>query len=136
MIQKQKTYLLTIAIMLLLPFSIKAQTIKTNNMNNKIVIGNIYVPKAAIEEFKKQFNLSNDFLKNQPGYLGLLAFEHTDDSGNLNVVTVATWQNEELATRARQSMQAEYKRINFNQTEYYERLQIKASREIYNVLQH
>jgi hypothetical protein len=60
------------------------------------------------------------------------AFEKPDQEGNLMIMTVAVWENQDKLNEAKQTIQAEFKRIRFNPTEFYQRLNIKMEREQYS----
>ena len=59
------------------------------------------------------------------------AMEQTNTNGDLIIITVAIWKNEEFVKNAKKSMEAEYKRTNFDRAAFYDRLNIKLERGVY-----
>lgn len=98
-------------------------------------VDKFFVPKESAREFKNQMNYNRNFLKSLPGFIRSDAMELTDADGNLTIVTVALWENLDYINRANTSMQAEFKRTNFNPVEFYQRLNIKMERHLYNAIQ-
>src|SRR5882757_3295074 len=97
---------LIIACTLLLPIMSRAQSsyskksitrsdsLKTKNqMENKIVIGKIVVPKNSIEAFRKQLPVTPNYLKTLPGYVKGEMYEMTDDAGSLHIISIVVWDN-------------------------------------------
>ncbi len=116
--------------LLVLPLLNRAQPasiqLKSSNnqqkMENKIVIGKVFVPKSSLEEFSKNRNVTSSFLKARPGFLKGESYEMLDDSGNLNLFSVTTWLNQESYQNAEKSLREYYKSIDFNPMTYRERL--------------
>lgn len=102
-------------------------------MENKIVIGKVFVPKNSLEEFSKNRNVTSNFLKALPGFLKGESYEKLDDSGNLNLFSVTTWLNQESYENAEKSLREYYKSINFNPMTYRERLKIVAEHGVYSM---
>jgi hypothetical protein len=101
-------------------------------MENKIVIGKAFVPKASIEEFRKQ-NITSKFLKALPGFLKGEYYEMVDDSGNLHLVSITTWSNSESYNNAHRSLKEYYESIKFNPAAYRERLKIIFENGLYTM---
>jgi hypothetical protein len=106
--------------------------IKKQKMENKIVIGKILVPKNSIEDFRKQ-NVTSGFLRTLPGFVKGDTYEMVDDAGNLNIITVTTWLNEESYNNAQQSLKEYYKSIKFNPLAFREKLKIVAEHGLYSL---
>jgi hypothetical protein len=125
---------------LLLPLLTRAQSsvnhsdssIKKQKMENKIVIGKIMVPKNSIEDFRKQ-NVTSGFLRTLPGFVKGETYELVDDSGNLSMITVTTWLNEQSYNNAQQSLKEYYKSIKFNPQAFREKLKIVAEHGLYSL---
>ena len=98
-------------------------------------IDKFIVPKTSIEDFKKQMIYNRDFLKALSGYLSGEVLEQYDNEGNLAIMTIAVWENQDKLNNAKYSMQTEFLRTGFNPTEFYQRLNIKAERGLYKRLQ-
>ena len=79
-------------------------------MDYKVNIGKITVPKTSVEAFKKQVGVTPAFLKTLAGYVDGDYFETVDETGNLHMVSVVTWQNE-----------SSYKNAQLELKKYYER---------------
>jgi hypothetical protein len=101
-------------------------------MENKIVIGKIVVPKNSIEEFKKQ-NVTGSFLKTLPGFLKGESYERYDESGNLIMITVTTWSNQDSYSNAVDALKVYYKTIKFNPIAFREKLKIVAEHSVYSL---
>jgi len=104
--------------------------------NEKTVyfVDKFFVPKTSIDEFTKQMKYNRAFIANLSGYIRGDAFQKADDEGNLTIMTIAIWENQDKLNEAKQSVQAEFKRIGFNPVEFYQRLNIKMEREQYEFL--
>jgi hypothetical protein len=102
-------------------------------MENKIVIGKVFVPKNSLEEFSKNRNVTSSFLKALPGFLKGESYEMLDDSGNLTLFSVTTWLDQESYANAERSLKEYYKSINFNPMIYRERLKIVAEHGVYSL---
>lgn len=103
----------------------------SNKMKKQILIDKFFIPKNSIEEFNQRMKYNRDFIKNLPGFIKDEVFVQTAEDGSLTVITVATWENQERLTRARDVVQNEYKRIGFNPVEFYQRLNIKMERGLF-----
>lgn len=104
------------------------------NENTVYLVDNFFIPKSSIDEFTKQMKYNRAFIANLSGYLRGDAFEKTDSEGNLTIMTIAIWENQDKLNEAKQSVQTEFKRIGFNPAEFYRRLNIKMEREQYGIL--
>ena len=131
---------LAIITLLALPLAARAQdavnhTNSSNNdhtMENTILVGKIFVPKNSIEDFRNQ-NVTSGFLKTLPGFLKGETYEMTDESGNLNMITITTWLNQESYTNAQTALKAHYKTIKFNPMAFREKLKIVAEHDVYTL---
>jgi predicted ester cyclase len=94
-------------------------------------IDKFLVPAPAIKEFKERVKINRDFIKKLPGFIEDAAYEYTDNDGNLILVTVATWQNQEALNKAKEAVQAEYKKTDFDAPAMFKRLNITMDRGIY-----
>ncbi|MBK8501321.1 MAG: hypothetical protein IPL46_03440 [Saprospiraceae bacterium] len=97
-------------------------------------IDKFFIPKNSIDEFKQKMKYNRNFVSNLTGYLKGDAFEQKDSEGNLTIITIAVWQNQEYLDKAKVLVQAEFKRINFKPVEFYERLNVKIERGLYKKL--
>lgn len=97
-------------------------------------IDKFHVPNNSIGEFKQKMNYNRKFVSNLPGYVKGDAFEQKDTEGNLTIITIAVWESQGKLDNAKHAMQAEFKRLNFNPNEFYQRLNIIAERGLYEKL--
>ncbi len=91
------------------------------------------VPAAARKEFYERMNINRNFIKALPGFIEDAAYEYTDNNGNLICVTIALWENKAAFEKAREAVQAEYKKQGFDPSAMFTRLHITADRGIYAV---
>lgn len=135
-----KTNLLTGLICLTL-FTVKAaaQTAIVNSeieskksaTMKQIFIDTFIVPEKSKQEFLEIVHINRNFIKHLNGFIKDDAYERTDENGNLIYMTIAVWQNETVLKKAKESVQAEYKKQGFSMAEMFERLHIVMERNIY-----
>lgn len=101
----------------------------------QVLIDKFYVPREAKPEFVDRMMSNRRFIKDLPGFIADNVYEHTDEQGNFIYVTVAIWQNSAALNKAKEAVQQEYKRINFNPPEMLNRLHIRMERKIYSELE-
>lgn len=101
----------------------------------QVLIDKFVLPKNAVEEFSERMNYNRNFIKNLPGFIEDAAFERVDDSGNVNIITVAVWKNIEALKKAKEAVQSEYQRIGFNPPELLSRLNVTSERGVYGMMQ-
>jgi len=77
---------------------------------------------------------NRNFIKTLTGYIKGEAFEQVDSLGNLTIITIATWKNQEYLDKAKPLVQAEFKKEKFNPAEFYQRLNIQLERGLYKTL--
>ena len=94
-------------------------------------IDKFLVPAAARQEFYERMNINRSFIKNLPGFIEDAAYEYTDAHGNLICVTVALWESGEALAKAKEAVQAEYRKQGFDAAEMLRRLNIVVDRGIY-----
>jgi heme-degrading monooxygenase HmoA len=107
-------------------------TLLNNPTGNEVcLIDKFFVPKNALEEFIQRMNYNRNFIKNLPGFIEDDVYEQTDEQGDLNIITIATWESQEHINEAKNAVQSEYKRMGFNMAEFIGRLNIKIERGVY-----
>ena len=89
------------------------------------------IPQNSVDEFIRQMNYNRNFIKQQPGLVKSERYDQKDENGNLTILTVAVWQNQESLEKAKGAIQREFKRIGFNPQEFYKRLYITMERDMY-----
>jgi hypothetical protein len=127
---KQKT-LINMLWLILLSGHLFAQSTKTNTMEQQIFIDKFFVPAASVNEFTERMNINRKFISKLPGFIKDEAFERRDEQGNLICITIAIWENEAALKKARETVQAEYKREGFDMPAMLNRLQITMDRGLY-----
>lgn len=101
------------------------------SMATQFFIDKFLVPKDAVGEFRERTSYNRGFIKKLPGFLEDSIYERTNENGDLVVITVAAWKDEEALNRAKAAVQEHYKQIGFNGPEMMARLKIQADRGIY-----
>jgi predicted ester cyclase/heme-degrading monooxygenase HmoA len=114
-----------------LPKDIAAASNKKVNKEEVRFIDRFLVPKNSIEAFRQRMNYNRNFIRHLPGFINDEVYQQKDEAGNLIVITIAVWADEEKVNNAKNAVQAEYKRIGFNPLEFYSQLNIKLERGHY-----
>lgn len=99
--------------------------------NSVRFIDKFIVPANAKQAFLERVAISRGFIKTIPGFIEDHAYENTDEQGNLIYVTIAVWENEEVLKKAKEVVQAEYKRQGFDMPGMLKQLNITLERGIY-----
>jgi len=115
-----------------LPLDLTLLSNKKAHRDHVRFIDKFFVPANAKNEFLERMRYNRSFIKTLPGFIKDEAYLLTDDSGNLTILTIAVWENEQVVSKAREAVQAEYNRIGFKPLEFYQRLNIKLERGIYH----
>jgi predicted ester cyclase len=114
-----------------LPTDVKVLYNKKANKDHVNFIDKFFVPATAIKEFKERVAINRAFIKKLPGFIEDAAYEYTDKDGNLILITVALWQDSEALNNAKEAVQAQYKKEDFDAPAMFKRLGITADRGIY-----
>ena len=114
-----------------LPADINVLFNKKANKDQVNFIDKFFVPAAAIKEFKERVHINRELIKKLPGFIEDAAYEYADKDGNLIFITVALWQNSEALNKAKEAVQAEYKKDGFDMPAMVKRLGITVDRGIY-----
>src|SRR5882724_4364997 len=109
---------------------VKMDAKKTSD-SQQILIDKFIVPQNAKQEFIERMSINRNFIKQLPGFVQDAVYESKDEQGNGIYVTVAVWQNEEVFKKAREAVQAEYKKQNFDLPGMLKRLNITIDRGVY-----
>ncbi len=115
----------------ILPQNIAALANNKADSSQVVFIDRFIVPSNAWDEFIKQTTYNRRFIKSLPGFVRDNGYESRDDKGNILFTTTAVWENQEALNKAKEAVQAEYKRIGFNPPEMLQRLGITMDRAIY-----
>lgn len=92
------------------------------------------VPASARDTFYERVRINRALISKLPGFVTDAAYEYTDDKGNLFFVTVAQWESKEALDKARETVQAEYRRQGFNLAEMLQKQNITVDRGIYTAV--
>jgi heme-degrading monooxygenase HmoA len=115
-------------------FVIKIKKLFVSNAMKQIFIDKFTVPSKAVDEFNQRMSYNRNYIRKLQGFNKDAAYKRTDENGNLFVITIAEWESEDAFNKAREAVQAEYKRIGFNFAEMSARLNITVDRGIYKEL--
>lgn len=77
-------------------------------------IDKFVVPPASITAFSERMCINRAFIRTLPGFIEDAAYTHTDERGNMVCVTVAQWAGQDAVNKAKEAVQAEYKRQGFD----------------------
>jgi len=99
--------------------------------DNVYFIDRFLVPAAGISEFRERTNINRAFIRQLPGFITDAAYEYTDEQGSLICVTVARWASKEAMAKAKEAVQAEYRRQGFDPAAMMQRLHIQMERNVY-----
>lgn len=104
------------------------------NPDNVIFIDRFIVPVTAVNEFLERVKVNRDLIKTLPGFIRDAAYSYTDNEGKLVFVTVAVWANKAAFEQAKETVQAEYKKNEFDMPGMLKRLNITIDRGVYKEL--
>jgi len=114
------------------PGQVEANKPAQDTHNDKVsFIDKFFVPAASKAEFYERMHINRNFLNNLPGLIRQDAYEYSDQDGNLICVSVAQWESKEAIAKAKEAVQAEYKREGFDMPGMLKRLNITIDRGIY-----
>ena len=119
--------------MQVLPADINQLPVKDPNAVPVSFIDKFFVPAAAKAAFLERVHINRSMIKQLPGFIEDAAYENTDTDGNLHFVTVAQWESQEALNKAKEQVQAEYKKQGFNMADFIQRLHITIDREVYTL---
>jgi len=114
-----------------LPADLTALPNKKAHPGQVSFIDKFFVPAAARKEFYERMSINRNIINKLPGFIGDEAYEYSDDNGNLVCITVAQWESREAISKAREAVQAEYKKQRFDMAEMTRRLNITVDRGLY-----
>ncbi|MFC0771454.1 ester cyclase [Terrimonas alba] len=103
--------------------------------SNVFFVDKFFIPKKAIEEFTQRMQYNRNFIKSLPGFIKDEVLAYKDSNGDLSLMTIAVWQNQDYLDKAKRLVQTEYEKINFNPAEFTEQLNIKMERQLYKTYQ-
>jgi predicted ester cyclase len=114
-----------------LPQDLTAPVNKMLQKDRVQFIDKFFVPAAAKNEFYERTRFNRKFIRTLPGFIEDAMYEYTDDKGNLICVTIAQWANMEAMNKAKEAVQAEYKKQGIDIPGMMQRLHITVDRGLY-----
>lgn len=97
----------------------------------QILIDKFTIPPEARDEFISRMEFNRSFIKNLPGFIEDAVYMRTDENGNIVYVTIAVWKNESVLKLAKEAVQAEYRKHEFDLEKMFKRLRIIKERASY-----
>lgn len=107
------------------------ETILSIDNNSVFFVDRFMMPKSSFQEFVKRMEINRNFIRKIDGFIRDEKMIKEEENGQIIVMTIAIWKNEEYLENAKKLVQEEYKKTNFNPTELYEKLNITMNREIF-----
>ncbi|OGU67778.1 MAG: hypothetical protein A2499_00940 [Stygiobacter sp. RIFOXYC12_FULL_38_8] len=98
---------------------------------HQIFIDKFIIPESSLDEFSERMNYNREFIKKISGFVQDKVYKSIDEQGNSLIITIAEWEDELSLTKAKELVQNEYKRINFNPPEFMSKLNVKMERGTY-----
>jgi len=102
---------------------------------HQIFIDKFIIPESSFEEFSERMNYNRNFIKNISGFIQDTVYKSKDEQGNILIITIAEWKDEISLINAKDIVQNEYKRINFNPPGFMSRLNVKMERGTYQEIE-
>lgn len=97
----------------------------------QIFIDKFIIPESSFEEFSERMNYNRQFIKKISGFVQDKVYKSVDDAGNILIITIAEWEDELSLKKAKELVQNEYSRINFNPSAFMSELNVKMERGTY-----
>ena len=97
----------------------------------QIFIDKFIIPESSFEEFSERMNYNRQFIKKISGFIQDKVYKSIDEPGNISIITIAEWEDELSLKKAKELVQNEYARINFNPPAFMSKLNIKMERGTY-----
>ncbi|WP_133574035.1 hypothetical protein [Pedobacter metabolipauper] len=95
-------------------------------------IDEFQIPVNSMKAFTQRMEYNRTFIKGIDGFIKDQVFERRDEEGNFIIITIASWKSKDHLEDAKSKVQAEYKRINFDPSEFCRQLNIKMKRGLYH----
>ena len=114
-----------------LPSDLTLLSNKKTSKENIRFIDKFIVPEKAKTEFMERVNINRKFIKQLPGFIKDEAYERKDENGNIVFITIAVWENQGSVEKAKEAVQAEYKKQGFDPAAMFNRLNIVLERGFY-----
>ncbi|XZF16587.1 ester cyclase [Chitinophagaceae bacterium MMS25-I14] len=118
----------------LVPTDVATLQKHTVGMQAVYFVDKFFIPAGSLHEFTERMNYNRNFIHSLAGFVQDEVMQQQDADGNYIVITVATWENKEYVDKAKSLVAAEYQRIQFDPSAFYQRLNIKMERGLYSSL--
>ncbi|HLT49807.1 MAG TPA: hypothetical protein VKZ90_05100 [Aequorivita sp.] len=99
------------------------------------IIDKISIPQKAITAYSEKSLFIRNTLRQQPGFVKYEIFQQTGDSGDLQVITVATWADRQRMDDAGVVIRELMKKAGINMPTFLEQNGITMERDIYQVVE-
>ncbi len=99
------------------------------------VIDKISIPKKAIAAYAEKSLFIRNTLRQQPGFVNYEIFQQTGDSGDLRVMTVATWKDRQHMDDASVVVRGAMQKAGINMPAFLEQQGITMERGIYQTVE-
>ena len=99
------------------------------------IIDKISIPQKAITAYSEKSLFIRNTLRQQPGFVKYEIFQQTGDSGDLQVITVATWAYRQRMDDAGVVIRELMKKAGINMPTFLEQNGITMERDIYQVVE-
>ena len=99
------------------------------------LIDKISIPKKAIPAYCEKSLFIRNTLRRQPGFVKYEIFQHTADSGDLQVITIAVWADRKHLDDAGVVMREAMQEAGINMPLFLEQHGITMERGIYQTVQ-
>ncbi|WP_341836511.1 antibiotic biosynthesis monooxygenase [Chitinophaga pollutisoli] len=99
------------------------------------VIDKISIPQKAIAAYAEKSLFIRNTLRQQPGFVKYEIFQQTDDSGDLQVITVATWEHRQRMEDASVVIREAMQRAGINLPAFLAQHAITMERGIYQTVE-
>ncbi len=95
------------------------------------VIDKINIPQKAIAAYSEKSLFIRNTLRQQAGFIKYKIFQQTDVSGDLRVITVATWEDRQRMEDAKLTIREVMQKAALNMPAFLEQHGITIERDIY-----
>lgn len=108
-------------------------SMKQENLTEKqvCIIDKIIVPVKAASAYHEKSVYIRNILRQQPGFVKYEIFQQEDVDGNLTIITIATWKNQQHLDLAKSVIQEEMRKTGLDMPEFLKQQGIAMERSIY-----
>ncbi len=93
------------------------------------------IPQNAIPAYSETSVFIRNTIRQQPGFIKYEIYQQTHDNGDLRVITIATWANQQHLDKARLVVPELVKKAGINLPSFLEQHGITVERSIYKVIE-